>query len=55
MTNASIDLQHMRRRLYVKAKAESSWRFWGLPPFTDASYVCARPKVDGIPVKASQL
>ena len=26
-----------------------------LPPFTDASYVCARPEVDGIPVKASQL
>lgn len=26
-----------------------------LPPFTDASYVCARPEVDSIPVKASQL
>ena len=30
MTNASIDLQDLRRRLYVKAKAETSWRFWGL-------------------------
>jgi RNA-directed DNA polymerase len=30
MTKASIDLQDLRRRLYVKAKAELSWRFWGL-------------------------
>ena len=30
LTNASIDLQDLRRRIYVKAKAETSWRFWGL-------------------------
>src|SRR5438552_1323622 len=30
MTKTSIDLQDLRRRLYVKAKAEKSWRFWGL-------------------------
>ena len=30
MKKASIDLQDLRRRLYVKAKAETSWRFWGL-------------------------
>jgi RNA-directed DNA polymerase len=30
MTKASIDLQDLRRRLYVKAKAETTWRFWGL-------------------------
>ena len=30
MTKASIDLQDLRRRLYVKAKAETSWPFWGL-------------------------
>src|SRR5262245_20157764 len=30
MIKASIDLQDLRRRLYVKAKAETSWRFWGL-------------------------
>ena len=26
MIKASIDLQDLRRRLYVKAKAETSWR-----------------------------
>jgi RNA-directed DNA polymerase len=30
MTKAPIDLQDLRRRIYVKAKAEPSWRFWGL-------------------------
>src|SRR5229473_3622525 len=30
MTKASIDLQDLRRRIYVKAKAEPTWRFWGL-------------------------
>ena len=30
MTKASTDLQDLRRRIYVKAKAEPSWRFWGL-------------------------
>jgi RNA-directed DNA polymerase len=27
MIKAPIDLQDLRRRLYVKAKAEPSWRF----------------------------
>src|SRR5437764_869210 len=30
MTKASIGLQDLRRGIYVKAKAEPSWRFWGL-------------------------
>src|SRR6476646_9311976 len=30
MTKASTNLQDLRRRLYVQAKAETSWRFWGL-------------------------
>ncbi len=30
MTTASISLQDLQRRIYAKAKAESSWRFWGL-------------------------
>src|SRR3984893_12381605 len=30
MTKASVNLQDLRRRIYVKAKAEKSWRFWGL-------------------------
>ena len=27
---ASITLQDLRRRLYIKAKADKDWRFWGL-------------------------
>ena len=30
MTNTPISLQDLRRSLYVKTKAESAWRFWGL-------------------------
>lgn len=30
MTKTSIDLHDLRRRIYVKAKAETSWKFWGL-------------------------
>src|SRR6516164_2116799 len=30
MTKASVNLQDLRRRIYVKAKADKSWRFWGM-------------------------
>ncbi len=30
MIKAPISLQELRRRIYLKAKAEPSWRFWGL-------------------------
>jgi len=30
MTKTPIGLQDLRRRIYVKAKAEPTWRFWGL-------------------------
>jgi len=30
MTKAPIGRQDLRRRIYAQAKAEPSWRFWGL-------------------------
>ena len=30
MRKAPIELRDLRRRIYVKAKAEPEWRFWGL-------------------------
>ncbi len=30
MTKTSISLQALRRKIYMKAKADKSWRFWGL-------------------------
>jgi RNA-directed DNA polymerase len=63
MTKASIDLQDLRRRIYVKAKAEPSWRFWGLyvhvckTETLRAAYAVAKqnngaPGVDGVTFEA---
>src|SRR5678815_4645968 len=30
MTKAPVELQDLRRKIYAKAKADASWRFWGL-------------------------
>jgi RNA-directed DNA polymerase len=30
MTKSPISLQDLRRRIYIKSKAEPTWRFWGL-------------------------
>ena len=41
MIKPPIALQDLRRRIYVKAKAEPSWRFWGL-----FVHVCKRETLD---------
>ena len=28
MTKASMSLQELKRRIYIKAKTEKQWRFW---------------------------
>jgi RNA-directed DNA polymerase len=63
MTKTPITLQDLRRRLYVKAKAEPSWRFWGLythvckPDTLRAAYELAKqndgaPGTDGVTFEA---
>ena len=59
MIKAPTNLQDLRRRIYAKAKAEPSWRFWGLyvhvckTETLQAAYKLARenkgaPGVDGV-------
>ena len=59
MTKAPISLQDLRKRLYVKAKAEPTWRFWGLyvhvckPETLREAYLLAKandgaPGIDGV-------
>jgi hypothetical protein len=63
MTKAPISLQDLRRRIYVKAKAEPTWRFWGLYVHVckletlHAAYALAKsnhgaPGVDGVTFEA---
>jgi RNA-directed DNA polymerase len=63
MTKTPINLQDLRRRIYAKAKAEPSWRFWGLyvhickPEILHEAYQLAKanngaPGVDGVTFEA---
>jgi len=63
MTKTPIGLQDLRRRIYAKAKAEPSWRFWGLyvhvckTETLQAAYKLAKenngaPGVDGVTFEA---
>jgi RNA-directed DNA polymerase len=63
MTKPPIKLQDLRRRIYVKAKAEPAWRFWGLyahickPEILHEAYQLAKanngaPGVDGVTFEA---
>ena len=63
MIKAPVRLQDLRRRLYVKAKAEPSWRFWGLyvhvckretllEAYRNAKATDGAPGVDGVTFEA---
>src|ERR1039458_1286809 len=66
MIKAPIDLQDLRRRLYVKAKAEPSWRFWGIYVHVckmetgSKAYALAKanngaPGIDGVTFEAIEM
>ena len=59
MTNASISLQDLRRKIYLKAKSDKTWRFWGLyvhickmetlhTAYRDARENNGAPGIDGV-------
>jgi RNA-directed DNA polymerase len=63
MIKTPIDLQDLRKRIYVKAKAEPAWRFWGLyvhvckEEALSAAYAMAKhnngaPGIDGVTFEA---
>lgn len=63
MIKAPISLQDLRRRIYVKAKAEPSWRFWGLyvhvckretlqAAYAEAKKNNGAPGIDGVTFEA---
>src|SRR6266851_5098676 len=66
MKKAPVSLQDLRRKIYVKAKAEPSWRFWGLfvhvckVETLRAAYAMAKenngaPGIDGVTFKAIEV
>ncbi|MHB0945830.1 MAG: group II intron reverse transcriptase/maturase [Sedimentisphaerales bacterium] len=63
MIKPAISLQDLRRRIYVKAKAEPAWRFWGLyvhicktetlqTAYTMAKLNDGAPGIDGVTFEA---
>jgi RNA-directed DNA polymerase len=63
MTTPSITLQDLREEIYIKAKAEKTWKFWGLyvhickPETLRVAFEMARknkgaPGIDGVTFEA---
>ena len=59
MTKTSINLQDLRRKIYLKAKSDKTWRFWGLyvhvckretlqQAYKDAKGNDGAPGIDGV-------
>src|ERR1700674_2255805 len=53
MTKAPISLQDLRRSLYVKAKAEPPWRFWGSSSTGPASGLGSAPALRTLPPRTT--
>lgn len=62
MTKTSISLQDLRKKIYLKAKADKPWRFWGLYThvckmetllwaYNDAKYNKGAAGIDGVTFK----
>ncbi|MEJ2427027.1 MAG: group II intron reverse transcriptase/maturase [Candidatus Thiodiazotropha sp.] len=62
MTKTSISLQDLRKKIYLKAKADKPWRFWGLYThvckmetliwaFNDSKYNKGTAGIDGVTFK----
>ncbi len=49
MTKAVINLQELRKRIYLKSKAEPKWRFWGI-----YVHVCKMETLEAAYVKCKQ-
>ena len=65
MTKAPVSLQELRKRIYIKAKADKTWRFWGLyvhvckREVLQTAYEMAKqndgaPGIDGVTFKLSK-
>ena len=65
MIKASINMQELRRKIYLKAKSEKTWKFWGLyvhvikmETLKEAYRLAKRnngaPGIDGVTFEATQ-